>query len=38
MYMEGYSVKIGSPNKTLEIDESKFGERKYGRGHPVKGQ
>ena len=38
VYMEGCSKKIGCPNKTVEIDESKFGERKNGRGHPVKGQ
>jgi len=38
VFLEGCSVKIGGPNKTIEIDESKFGRRKYHKGHPVKGQ
>ena len=38
VYLERSSVKICGPNKTVEIDESKLGRRKYHRGHPVKGQ
>jgi transposase-like protein len=38
LYMESCSEKINGPNKTVKIDKSKFGKRKYGRGHPVKGQ
>jgi transposase-like protein len=38
VYLERSSVKIGGHNKTIEMDESKFGRRKYHRGHPVKGQ
>jgi transposase-like protein len=36
--IEGCSEKIGCPNKTVEIDERKFGKRNYGRGHRVKGK
>jgi transposase-like protein len=38
VFLEGCSVKIGGANRSIEIDESKFGRRKYHRGHPVKGQ
>jgi hypothetical protein len=38
LFLEGCSVKIDGPNKTVEIDESKFGKRKYHKGHPVQGQ
>jgi len=32
------SQKIVGPNKTVEINDSKLGWRKYNRGHKVKGQ
>jgi hypothetical protein len=37
-YGLGSSQKISGPDKTLEIDYTKFGRRKYNRGHKVKGQ
>jgi len=33
----GRFQKIVGPNKTAEIGDSKFGRRKYNRGHKVKG-
>jgi transposase-like protein len=37
-YIETTSEKIGGKVKVVEIDESKFGKRKYHRGHHVEGQ
>ena len=37
-YVLGRSQKIGGPNKTVEIDERKFGRRENNRGQKVKGQ
>ena len=36
--MLDYSEPIGGPGIDIEIDESKFGRRKYYKGHQVKGQ
>jgi hypothetical protein len=38
VFLKGSSVKIDGRYKTVEIDESKFGRRKYRKGHPVTGQ
>jgi hypothetical protein len=37
-FMEGKSEIIGGEGKVVEINESKFGKRKYHQGHYVKGQ
>jgi len=34
VFLAGCSVKVGGPNKTVEIDESMFGRRKYHRDTP----
>ena len=37
VYLQDNSQKIGGPDKTVDIDDSKFGKRKYHRGHRVQG-
>ena len=38
VYLQDNSQKIGGPDKTVDIDDSKFGKRKYHSGHRVQGQ
>ena len=37
-YLLGSSQQIGGPNKTVDVNDSKFGRRKYNRGNKMKGQ
>jgi hypothetical protein len=38
VYLEGSCETVGGPYKTVDINKTKFGRRKYHRGHPDKGQ
>jgi hypothetical protein len=37
VYVQECSENIDGPNKIVEIDESKFGRRKYNMGTPLRG-
>jgi hypothetical protein len=37
-FVESKSEMTGGEGKVVEVDEGKFGKRKYHRGHYVKGQ
>lgn len=37
LQVEQSEIKIGGPNVIVQLDESKFGKRKYHRGHRVEG-
>jgi hypothetical protein len=38
VHLEGRSETNGDPNKTVEVDKTKFSQTKYQRRHPDKGQ
>jgi hypothetical protein len=38
MYLGDCCKKISGPQKTVQIEESKFGQHKYHTDHPVKGE